>query len=313
MKPTKETRGAGGAGERHLISPYRQFVRCVRFESNLTISEICLPSEIGANQETKTTALEKAMGAGTSAAVKLAASHAAARNAANTTTDQVQTVEGTSETVRIFTGKNKKARAPSTYQLSRWEKKYGTLFDAILKGASGQAPIRLVDAHWLVKAAESRIITHRQALPDAAFLDLSELQTCGNPNGMLPIVCVSYPWLSPTHPDPNGFHVATLAKALRALTSEPADASATLVGYGNTQRYGVFIDYCSLFQHPHPGGGEFRTADQDAKFKAGLSKLGDLYSAPGTNVVRLTELPPEYPSGYNLPDGCNVALYHDRG
>ena len=186
------------------------------------------------------------MGAGTSTAVKLAASHAAARKAANATTDQLQPeelepVEGT-EVVRIYLGKAKKARAPSTYQLSRWEKRYATLFDSTLKGAAGQAPIRLVDAHWLVKAAKSRIITHRQALPAAAFLTLSELQMCGTPNGVLPIICVSYPWLSPTHPDPDGFHIATLAKALRALTAETADASATLVGPANTQRYGVFLD-----------------------------------------------------------------------
>lgn len=222
------------------------------------------------------------------------------------------------DAARIFTGKPTKGKRPmpSTYQRSRWEKKYGSLFEDVLKGDEN-APIRLVDAHWLVsrvsKGGELHGIAHRQSLPEAAFLSLAEVQMCGIANGVLPIICVSYPWLSPAHPDPQGFHVTTLARALHALTVEPADVSATLVGPGNTQRYGVFIDFCSLFQHPRPDGGEFRTAGQDAKFKEGLSKLGALYSAPGTIVARLTALPDGYPAGYELPEGCNVAAYDNRG
>jgi hypothetical protein len=222
------------------------------------------------------------------------------------------------DAARIFTGKPTKGKKPmpSTYQRSRWEKKYGSLFEDALKGGA-DAPIRLIDAHWLVSLAsqggEVQGITHRQSLSEAAFLSLEEVQMCGVPNGVLPIICVSYPWLSPAHPDPHGFHIGNLARALRALTAEPADSSATLVGRGNTQRYGVFIDFCSLYQHPRPDSGEYRTAEQDTKFKEGLSKLGDLYAAPGTVVARLTALPDGYPAGYELPEGCNVAPYDNRG
>ena len=254
------------------------------------------------------------MGAGQSLAVKLAAQHAASdkkRPAAN--------APSTAGLTRIYTGKGAKdTRKPSTYQLSRWEKKYGKLFEGALKGGDN-APIRLIDAHWivdLVSQGTAAKITYRQALPAEAFLSLEELKMCGVPNGVLPIVCISYPWLSPAHPDPRGFHVRNVARALQALISEPAEASATLVGPGGKQRYGVFLDFCSLFQHPAPAKGVFRTDEQDEQFKVALSALGSIYAAAGTNVFRLTALPEGYPQdgdGYDLPAGCNVALYNDRG
>ena len=124
---------------------------------------------------------------------------------------------------------------------------------------------------------------------------------------------MSYPWLSPAHPDPHGAHCAILAIALRALINEKADAGATLTGPSGTQRYGVFIDFCSLFQHPDPSAGVFRTPEEDARFKLALSTLSALYSALGTNVLRLTVLPKDYPNGYELPEGSNIAQYDDRG
>ena len=106
---------------------------------------------------------------------------------------------------------------------------------------------------------------------------------------------------------------AILAIALRALINEKADAGATLTGPSGTQRYGVFIDFCSLFQHPDPSAGVFRTPEEDARFKLALSTLSALYSALGTNVLRLTVLPKDYPNGYELPEGSNIAQYDDRG
>ena len=206
---------------------------------------------------------------------------------------------------------------PTTYQCSRWNFAGGQRFEDVLKGTGEDAPVRLVDAHWLVSTATGSgagKIRLRQQFPDEAFVSLDALKMYGCPEAMLlPVVCVSYPWLTPTHPDPHGAHLATLAVALQALISEPADVAATLTGPSSTQRYGVFIDYCSLFQHPNPGQNEFRTPHQDAKFKQGLSMLGTLYAAIGTTVLRLTAAPDGYPVGYELPDGCNVAAYADRG
>lgn len=253
------------------------------------------------------------MGSGQSTAVRLAAQYAAKHNEEEATASMATGPPSKAGFTRIYTGKG--VRKPSTYQLSRWEKLYGKLFDEALKGGEN-APIRLVDAHWfvdLMSQGSATKITFRQAMPAEAFLSLDELKMCGVQNGALPVVCVSYPWLHPHHPDPLGFHASNLARALKALISEPASASATLVGPGGTQRYGVFLDFCSLFQHPSPASGGFRSKEQDEAFKRGLTALGALYSALGTSVVRLTALPVAYPEGYDLPEGCNVALYNDRG
>lgn len=108
----------------------------------------------------------------------------------------------------------KEPAKPSTYQLSRWEKKYGVLFEAVLcAGKDGVPPIRLVDAHWLVALSRGAHggparLAHRRELPESAFVSLEELKASGCPSGLLPVVCVSYPWLHPAHPDPHGAHLA---------------------------------------------------------------------------------------------------------
>ena len=134
---------------------------------------------------------------------------------------------------------SKRALKPSTYQRSRWDFAGGKAFDDVLAGTDGA--IRLVDAHWLVDLSSSsdRVagLQMRQRLPQEAFVTLDELKMFGCPDAqLLPVVLVSYPWLTPQHPDPHGTHILRLAAGLRALTNEPASVSATLTGPSGTQR-----------------------------------------------------------------------------
>lgn len=101
--------------------------------------------------------------------------------------------------------------------------------------------------------------------------------------------------------------------ALRLMCAEPAEQGATSLGPGKTQRYGVFLDFGSLFQHPNPGSGVMRTPEEDELFAAGLGAMGNFYSDASTLVLRLTTLPKKYPEGYELPEGSNVAEYPERG
>ena len=71
-------------------------------------------------------------------------------------------------------------------------------------------------------------------------------------------------------------------------------------------RWGIFWDYGSLFQHE-------RTEAETELFKQGLGFLGSFYSHPQTTVFRLTTFPEGYPDGYDLPSDANVAAYPDRG
>ena len=162
-------------------------------------------------------------------------------------------------------------------------------------------PVALLNAKWLVeKAASGGMLAPRQELPPEAFVSVSELKSSCKMTTFLPIIMVSYAWLTPAHPDPRGDHLRYLAVVLSALLES------------SKAEWGVFWDYGSLFQHLPQ---QPRTQSEDELFRAGLSMLGLLYSHPWTWVFRLTRFPRGYPASYELPEGAshNVRNYNDRG
>jgi len=178
-----------------------------------------------------------------------------------------------------------------------WRSHGGGDLAPVLKGGA----VALVDARWIVEHAEAGgIVTHRQALPKEAFLSLSSLVEATDNYG-LPIAALSYPWLTPSHPDPLGANLSRVAKALKALLSDPS-----------VPRLGVFWDFLSLHQHPNPANGIMRTEEENALFKQGLACLGTLYSHQHTTVLRLTSFPDGHKKE-DQPEGTNVAKYFDRG
>ena len=187
-----------------------------------------------------------------------------------------------------------------TYKLKLWRKLGGGDLERVL--ASGA--VALLDAQWIIRHAEAGgVLNHRQALPKEAFLSLADLvEAICEHAGWLPVAALSYPWLTKDHPDPRGANLARVARALKALLSEPV----------YIPRLGVFWDFGSLHQHPDPANGVMRTEEQNALFKQGLGCLGTLYSHPKTYVLRLTS----FPDGHKAEDqaeGTNVAKYFDRG
>uniref|UniRef100_A0A0G4I4Q6 Uncharacterized protein n=1 Tax=Chromera velia CCMP2878 TaxID=1169474 RepID=A0A0G4I4Q6_9ALVE len=115
----------------------------------------------------------------------------------------------------------------------------------------------------------------------------------GHPVGApFKLVAISYPWLSKEHPDPDSFRLRSVLEQLD---------KHWWAQEGSPLPVFVFWDYLSLFQHP-PNGR--RTDDQDAKFKAGLSKMDLIYSSPHTHVIRSTTVPESF---------SNPTPYADRG
>ena len=68
-----------------------------------------------------------------------------------------------------------------------------------------------------------------------------------------------------------------------------------------------------MFQHPDPANGVFRTPAEEEHFRRGLNGLAPLFTHQYTFVLQVSRFPDEYPAGYELPDGANVAAYADRG
>ena len=190
---------------------------------------------------------------------------------------------------------NAHEHVPAVPQSTPWESMGGAQFEPMLQSGA----MRLLDSCWLVEqASHQRILRCRQDLPEEAFVPVDVLKRMCTPVTFLPIIAISYPWLTPSHPDPLGEHLQLVARVLSALAK-----SASSV-------WGVFWDFGSLHQHRE---GLPRTEAENECFKQGLGALGMLYSHPWAWVFRLTALPPGYPERYELPEGANRSSYSERG
>ena len=154
------------------------------------------------------------------------------------------------------------------------------------------------------------------------FLDVDALSEEQQTN--LEVISISYCWLSPDHPDPKGFHLATLAKLLgifckgTATTTEffNRDKGYTL-GAGDGRPVGVVLDWCGMYQDKPRGA---RTEAQQAKFDAALRTISLWYAHQQTVVWLLNYLPPDQPptpawtdeSGKAHPEQMRAA-YADSG
>ena len=122
------------------------------------------------------------------------------------------------------------------------------------------------------------------------------------------IIAVSYCWISPRHPDPDGYHVETLCHMLRKFLSGRYDESEREMDYhmpeseivptawwlrdqgfsfgaGDGRPVAVFFDYVSLPQTP-------RSQDDDIVMDKGLQNINVWYAHAHTTTWMLTSLPP---------------------
>ena len=142
-------------------------------------------------------------------------------------------------------------------------------------------------------------LKRRQDLPEEAFWTYDELKTMaehlGEPFlgygwGNL-FVALSYRWLSADHPDPDGFHLAIIAK-VAALYLQTGIASRNRVGLLD---FAIFWDFASLTQKP-------RTDEEDALFMPGLKASNVWYGHAHSLCWMQT----------TLPDGFTFAPFLDN-
>lgn len=186
--------------------------------------------------------------------------------------------------------------------------------------------VRLVKSSWLIAQWKAgRILHRRQETPEAAFITVTELKALfgeGNKDGVLPIIAVSFCWLTAAHPDPEGQQLALVAAALER---EQANYKKQIGAAKGFEEMGVFWDWLSICQKDpslfdgsqtpdavpkaeKPAfikalsarrkffGGEAyemsRNAEEKALFAHALHETMDLwYAHQGTTVYMLTKLP----------------------
>jgi hypothetical protein len=109
------------------------------------------------------------------------------------------------------------------------------MYSLMRQGGDGSpAPVRLLRLSWLLKQARrGAVLPRRQELPEEAFLSEAEVralprghvgewgETCGcgstddwSADKPLRIIAISYGWLTPEHPDPDGEQLARFAKQI---------------------------------------------------------------------------------------------------
>ena len=149
-------------------------------------------------------------------------------------------------------------------------------------GKRDGAAVRLVQGDYLVGLYErGEPMRPRQELPEAAFYD----GPLGAGSGV-ELSAVSYPWLSKRHPDPDRFHLNTLAPLLKAYARfNPV----------------VFLDFLCLFQ------GE-RTSAQAELFKQGLRAINVIYGQQHVKVWCLTRVPRHVDVDYFGRGWCTFEL-----
>jgi hypothetical protein len=110
------------------------------------------------------------------------------------------------------------------------------MYSLMRQGSDGSpAPVRLLRLSWLLKQARrGAVLPRRQELPEEAFLSEAEvralprghvgefLETCGGclseddwrADKPLRIIAISYGWLTPEHPDPDGEQLRRFAEQI---------------------------------------------------------------------------------------------------
>ena len=173
--------------------------------------------------------------------------------------------------------------------------------DAVL-AALEENDAQLVSMNWLISHAAhpQAHLPRRQDLPAEALVTAEQMRSWidAAPAHVtakaLPLVSVSYCWLSPTNPDPTNEQLAAVASLLSRERGQYQEFFPDMA---------VFMDWCSLFQEH---GGVPRTPEQYASFRRALEGSMDLwYGHSGAVVLLLTELPARYAS--------SVRAYKDRG
>lgn len=135
----------------------------------------------------------------------------------------------------------------------------------------------LVKGSWLLN--ECTQICRRQDLPSEAVWDPAELR---EQQKWVDIVAISYCWIDPSHPDPEGEHLVRLKDMVRVrLRGASHDRQSDLA---------LFFDYMSMHQR---GPDKKRTLAEERSFQRALKHVSLWYAHQSTEVWLLTRVPRE--------------------
>jgi hypothetical protein len=147
------------------------------------------------------------------------------------------------------------------------------LIEVLLSGA-----IRLLRVEWLMKQLDHFRMPRRQVLEELEERGVSPSPLLSGEEaaalvrrGDRSIGALTYGWLSPGDPDPDGSRIRVLRRALKGMA---------------IRIEALFWDFGSLYQNPKSPG-------QEEAFKIALKAMNQLYaSILATTVLQIEEIPP---------------------
>jgi len=132
---------------------------------------------------------------------------------------------------------------------------------------------------------QGRFLDRHQDLPEDAFWGAEEAMDRLTSEGNKFLYVLSYRWLQPGNPDPQGHHLKIVAHVARCA-----------IRIRSGRDIAVFWDFGSLPQKP-------RSAEEDNRFRKGLGSCDMLYGHRFSNIWMQTR----------LPAGFDGASYDDSG
>jgi len=150
------------------------------------------------------------------------------------------------------------------------------LADLVLRGAIGVVKSSYFEDCILNK----RTISRRQEIPNPLMWIPEEAVANWRRYGKCFMIVVSYSWLTPTHPDPEQFHLKKLVRIMHEYMK-----------LWSIKEVGVLMDYCSLWQGGLGGIRDTRTKDQREQADQGAAEFVMAYGHKAITSVQLTAVP----------------------
>lgn len=194
-----------------------------------------------------------------------------------------QTVAAAAEAV---SDEQKKFVSPS------WDGNGGPAMEALLENTT------LIDINYYISLAKARgILPQWNQIPQAAKIGSHNVWRlrCWDHPLVLPVLCWTYGWLSPEHPDPRGEQLRMVLPILEVMLAYAKKE------FGEHATIGVLQDYASYPQAP-------RSPEEDTRFSRGLkTELNYWYTHPFTICLMVTL------SMSESPEHTNRRPYDQRG
>eukprot|EP00933_Yihiella_yeosuensis_P044274 TRINITY_DN39374_c0_g1_i1.p1 TRINITY_DN39374_c0_g1~~TRINITY_DN39374_c0_g1_i1.p1 ORF type:complete len:394 (-),score=47.00 TRINITY_DN39374_c0_g1_i1:31-1212(-) len=146
----------------------------------------------------------------------------------------------------IYSAQHLRSRTQCIHQAMQPERNNGfylSVNEGPLHDLLGRGSFRLVKGSYFQQQfQQGRLIGNRSEIPEDYFWNPEEALSLWKQHKELFFLVVSHAWMTKSHPDPNGYHLAQLAKLIQEYKASKLD----YMRLNEVDDVGVFMDWTSL-------------------------------------------------------------------